>query len=143
MSRVRYVRWLAVLSVMLVLLVGASAVYGGLRWSGFDPTVTVDGVDYNAVIAAPPGQECRIEGVDVVFHVEGGVSTSGPEAEDEFCDGKSSTSTSFVADSDDGVYVSVLVSSKKRSFPVDVILSSSGSEESCSGQANQEITCGK
>ena len=143
MIRLTYVRWLAVLSVMLVLLVGASAVYGGLRWSGFDPTVTVDGVDYSAVVAAPPGQECHIDGIDVVFHVKQGASVSGPEAEDEFCDGKSSTSTSFVADSGGGVYVSVLVSSKKRNFPVDVTLSSSASEEFCSGRANQSITCGK
>ena len=143
MKRARSLKLIGVVSAMLAVLVGASVVYGGLRWSGFDPIVNVDGVKYSLNVAVPPDKWCDIaRPISVKFYVPRGAQT---ELVEEFVGGEEfcgvTTETSFQKHPLlRKVFVSVRIPARGR-FPVDVMLTSGESEQVCSGSSNRPIVC--
>ena len=133
-------RLVVIVSTVLMVLAGASVIYGGLRWSGFDPIVLVDGTEYSLTVAVAPGHVCRLsEDVQVTFHVPEGARNK-LVSEQDVCN--VSTSTSFEEDADDDVYASVLVPARHR-LPVDAVLVSGDPDpQFCSGWSNEEFDCG-
>lgn len=57
------IKWLAPLLMLVVLFASASVAYGGLRWSGIDPQLEVNGHDIAATVYIPIPEACYIDSV--------------------------------------------------------------------------------
>lgn len=140
-------RWvLPVLAVVMMVAVSPVA-YGGLKWSGIDPRLAVDGHDVEVAIAVPPGQWCNIAGpIGVVVTVSDGAdavllgesSSSGDQ-----CDVTTETvivsSASVAAGS---LEVEVQLKAGSGNFLVEATVTVDGVEAAvCSGHAKTGVSC--
>ena len=136
----------AAASVVLTFLVAAPVVYGGLRWSGFDPAIRLaDGTVVNIEIGMPPGQWCQIDGpIGVMVSVPQG-SGAAVVFEQPATESNCYVTTSTTIDegnTDGAAYVGVDVEAKGN-FPVDVVVSINGAEvRTCSSKAGDTVQCG-
>jgi hypothetical protein len=143
MKKLGSVKILAIASVLLILLVAVPVAYGGLRWSGLDPQVVIDGREYSVTVAVPPNQWCKVGSpYQVTFHVPEGAeyellseTVAGPD------DCSITSATSFREHEDlDEPYVTILVSSRGK-FRVVATVYSEDSLETCKGHANKKLRC--
>lgn len=148
----RRLRLVIALSSLVVLLASASVAYAGARWTGIDPELSVEGHQVNILVAVPPGQWCNIDGpIDFTVGVpELDNAKVVYESEETFKHGRKSctvtTNTTLREHNrgDNMIFVGGEVEARRgaRSFPVDVVVSVDGVEQTvCTGFANRPIRC--
>jgi len=138
------------------MLIAVPVVYGGIRWSGFDPQVQIGGTQYNVTVIAPESAWCDVSGpIDVTFYVAPGSEyVVDSESTGGSGDCAVETKTTFVetARADGRVGLEVLVSSDKKGrdkgkgrFPVklEVVVDEGGDEAVtyCNGSSNKPVRC--
>lgn len=140
---------MVVVATVALMLIAVPVAFGGINWSGFDPQVQIDGTQYNVTVSAPANAWCAVEGVDVIFHVDPDLDETDVSVDFESTGGSGgctvTTLSDFAFDSDDGVVVEVLVSTKGRAkFPVLVEVVVDEDEDdaaTCRGRANRAVWC--
>ena len=143
----RNVKLVAAASAVLAFMVAAPVVYGGLRWTGFDPELQVGGHKVNITIFAPTGRWCDVEGpVDVRVWVPKGTDArlvSESEGDDGGC--TVVTSTTIGERGRHGVIVGVKAETDDpmQRFPmkVEIEVDDELVEDSCRGSVNKWIKC--
>ncbi len=149
------------LSALIMLVTLAPDASAGVRWSGIDPELLVDGHRVNIIVAVPPGTWCQING-PIEFTVQVPDLATATLVSESFGDNmyKPGTlqSSSFNArcgtltqttlgehgGDDNHIFVSGIVYAKgnTRMFPVDVAVYVDSQERAtCSGRVGRVIDC--
>ena len=68
----RNLKWMVVVSALLVLVATAPVVSAGRRWSGIDPVLQVNGDQFNITVFWPEEFDCYIDGIDFTVTVPRG-----------------------------------------------------------------------
>ncbi len=92
------IKWVVALSMLGALFATTSVAYGGLRWSGIDPQLEVNGHDVAATVIIPTAEACQIEGdtIELAMLIPSGADWDGTvmeSSEDFDCDGEERTIT--------------------------------------------------
>ena len=66
----RKIRWIVALSTMLVLLASTTVVYGGLRWTGIDPELDINGNQVNVTVFWPAETTPATYSATIKFRVQ-------------------------------------------------------------------------
>lgn len=152
MNSVRKLKWLVAVAVVVAMGAFAPIVYGGLKWSGIDPEVDVDGHQVNVTVAVPPGQWCNIDGaikVEFLVHKKASATlvAESVDTDGSKCGAHTSSSIKHKKGSklEGKVYVTVVVEAEDGKFPVEVLVVANGEGGdaiSCAGQTDKKIKCG-
>lgn len=149
---IRKLRRFVVVPVVLGLLATAPAVYGGLRWTGMDPGLTVNGHAINVRLEWPEEHTCSIRGpMQVAFGVPasadlGEIEESSGEFDcdrDGVPDVQLTTQSSVVEynKKHDAVLVAARVEALAR-FPVRVLVYRDEEQvKTCRGVSNHVVKC--
>lgn len=149
---VRKLRRFVAVPVVLGLLATAPVVYGGLRWTGMDPGLTINGHAINVRVEWPEEQTCSISGpIRFVFGTPANAELSDiVESSGEFdCDrdgvpdAQLSTQSSVVEydKKHGGLLVAARVEALAR-FPVKLLVYRDGEQvKTCRGVSNHVVKC--
>ena len=147
-KRSKHLKWATVLPALLIMALSVTVVYGGLRWSGIDPEVSLD--DHTLNITAQWHSEtlCSVNGdiqIDV-YHPAGvdaiivSESTAYCEVDGEMIEVSTMTETHIT--NSNKITVTGLVTSDDN-MPTRLLLDLDGKHiRTCGGKANSLITCG-
>jgi hypothetical protein len=130
------------------MLLSVSVAYGGLRWSGIDPEVSLDGQTLNVTAQWHSEDLCSVDG-DVLINIyvpfDTVVSPIIESSADCNVNGEDvtlQTITELIETDSKKVTVTGLVTSGE-SMPARLLLDINGKHiRTCGGQANSLITCG-
>ena len=143
----RKIRWIVALSTMLVLLASTTVVYGGLRWTGIDPELDINGHKVNVTVFWPQNHTCDVfSRVKFRVQVPKGAEVSFDESTGTFdCDNGFSntidTETHIVYKGRrDEVKVTGYVGGLEN-FPVKVVVQGEHERRVCRGKTNRPIKC--
>ena len=147
-KRSKNLKWAALIPALLLTLLSVSVVYGGLRWSGIDPEISLDDHTLNVTAQWRSDELCDVSGdIEIDVYYPGGVSALVVSDSTATCDvdGETvtiSTVTNIHATDSRKVTVTGLVPTEDR-MPAQLLLSLDGKHiRTCGGQANSLITCG-
>ncbi len=148
MKWIRKLKWVAGVCSLVAVFAAVPAVYGGLRWTGIDPELDVDGHTVNVRVEWPEGYTCSVSNpVLIVISVPRNAEySSAMESSDSFDCGPGeteiSTHTIVVEQSKpDRVEVSAWLRASER-FPARVLVYEDGERElTCRGVSNHFIAC--
>ena len=156
MKALKHLRWAAAVPALFVLFASATVVFGGLRWIGMDPIVTLDDSQINITVFWPQPLTCSIDNpIEIGVIYPAGVTDARLVSESQSlfeCDGtdgevvelvtvtdlQQSPDTSRKADK--VVVTTLLASSEKMPVRVEVALDGETIRE-CRGKSNRLITC--
>ena len=143
----RKIRWIVALSMMVVLLASTTVVYGGLRWTGIDPELDINGHKVNVSVFWPQEYTCDVfRYVKFKVQVPAGAVVSFDESEGTFkCDNGFTntieTETHVVKRGKRNVVkVTGYVGGLSR-FPIKVVVQSDDERRVCRGTTNRPIRC--
>ena len=143
----RKIRWIVALSTMLVLLASTTVVYGGLRWTGIDPELDINGHKVNVSVFWPQEYTCDVfRYVKFRVQVPRGSVVSFDESTGTFdCDNGFTntieTETYIVYKGKrNAVKVTGYVGGLSN-FPIKVVVESDDEKRVCRGHTNRPIKC--
>jgi hypothetical protein len=147
-KRSKNFKWMAIVPALLIMLLSVSVAYGGLRWSGIDPEVTLDGQTLNVTAQWHSDDLCSV-GSDVLINIYypagvnvGKVAESSAECDIDGVIVTLQTFTALYPGDVKKVTVTGLVTSGE-SMPARLLLDLDGKHiRTCGGQTNSLITCG-
>ena len=154
MTGLKHLRWAAAVPAMIILFASATVAYGGLRWIGMDPIVTLDGAEVSITVFWPQEHTCSIDN-PIKFGVAypAGINDAQlvSESRSQFeCGGEVVqlvTETDLQKSTDsrrkaNKVVVTALLTSPET-MPVKVEVSLDGETiRECAGKSNRLIACG-
>lgn len=142
----RKIRWIVGVSTMLVLVASTTVVYGGLRWTGIDPELDINGNKVNVAVFWPDEYTCSLD-EQVYFRVQvpRGAEVSFEESDGTFdCDDGSTTVETMTKivykGKRDILRVTGYVGADER-FPVRIVVKSDDARRVCKGFSNSRIQC--
>ncbi|MCH8308898.1 MAG: hypothetical protein IIB17_00200 [Chloroflexi bacterium] len=144
----KHFKWAAVVPAMLIMVLSVTVVYGGLRWSGIDPEVSLD--DHTLNITAQWHSEtlCSVNGdIQIDVYVPDGVTVGKVKESSATCSVYGgtvtiSTDTNIYKTNSNKVTVTGLMTSDEN-MPARLLLDLDGKHiRTCGGQTNSLITCG-
>ena len=147
-KRSKHLKWAAIIPAMLIMVLSVTVVYGGLRWSGIDPEVSLDEHTLNITAEWHSEELCSVKGVVQidVYHPTG-VNAYVVSESSATCgvDGETyevTTVTNTHVTNSKKVTVTGLVTSDDN-MPARLLLNLDGKQiRTCGGQTNSLITCG-
>jgi hypothetical protein len=147
-KRSKNFKWMAIVPALLIMLLSVSVTYGGLRWSGIDPEVDLDGHTLNVTAQWHSDDLCSV-GSDVLINIYVPFGTDVSPVVESSADctvnGEAvtlQTDTTLIETDSKKVTVTGLVTSGE-SMPARLLLDLDGKHiRTCGGQANSLITCG-
>ncbi len=142
----RKIRWIVALSTMLVLLASTTVVYGGLRWTGIDPELDINGKKVNVTAFWPEEHTCDVdEKIYFSIQVPRGSEVSFEESKGRFkCDEGATTIKTHTKIVYKGrrneVKVTGYVGADGR-FPVRILVQGEDERRICKGHTNSRVRC--
>ena len=154
MKGTKHLRWAAAVPALIILFASATVAYGGLRWIGMDPTVTLDEAEVSVTVFWPQQHTCSIDSeikIEVLYPASITDARLVSESRSQFeCDGEVVqlvTETDLDESSDarrnaDKVVITTLLTSSEE-MPVRVEVTLDGETiRKCRGKSNRLVTCG-
>ena len=157
MKGLKHLRLAAAIPALIILFASATVVFGGLRWIGMDPIVTLDDAEVSVYVQWPGQHTCSIDGpIEIGVNYPTGISDAQlvSESQSQFgCSGTGGlvveleTATALQESPDtpsnaDKVIVTTLLTSSET-MPVKVEVTLDGEViRKCAGKSNHLITCG-
>jgi hypothetical protein len=141
-------KWMAAAVAMTALFASAPVAYGGVRWTGIDPEVNVNGHPFNVSVFWPEGYTCSIQGdIQIKLRVPEGASAEvkGESSGTFDCNGSPKTIQTDTDIFEGGerkfVTFGALVESPER-FPVRLLVEENNRKVlECKGQSNRVLKC--
>ena len=143
----RKIRWIVALSMMIVLLASTTVVYGGLRWTGIDPELDINGEKVNVTVFWPKEYTCEVfRYVKFKVQVPAGSVVSFDESTGTFdCDNGFTntieTETHVVKRGRRNVVKVTGYVGGLSNFPIKVVVQSDDERRVCRGTTNRPIKC--
>ena len=146
----RNLKWMVVVSALLVLVATAPVVSAGRRWSGIDPVLQVNGDRFNITVFWPEEFDCYIDGIDFTVTVPRGADAEVLDesidtflcGDDEFNEIETDTEIIYHRGRGKMVNISAYVDAEGERFPIRVLVARDGvPERVCRGWANTDVDC--